>query len=286
MKVRLLVLAAVGAMLVLVPASLGGVARSAANSVTFPDPVDQPAGVGDMTSVDVSNVDDGTIVVALHVANRPEFTPDMVVALSLDSDQNVATGVPGPGTDTFLSLEAEGPKVARWDGSQVVPSTAPSFSVTYTAGVATFRINARDLGNTKGFTFQALVISGLGTGGLVNADVVPDFGNPLLSYEVKIQLKLAGGRLTATPAKAGKRFTVSLPVTENDTGGPIGAGQALCVATLGGRPLPARSKGVAKGVASCGFQLPATAKGKTIRGTITVVVRGVRLTRSFAARVT
>jgi hypothetical protein len=38
-------------------------------------------------------------------------------------------------------------------------------------------------------------------------------------------------------------------------------------------------------VASCVWRIPATGKGKVLRGTITLTVRGVKVTRSFSSRI-
>ena len=40
------------------------------------------------------------------------------------------------------------------------------------------------------------------------------------------------------------------------------------------------------GIAGCIWHLPITSKGKTIRGTVTVTVQGVKASRSFSAKIT
>jgi hypothetical protein len=41
---------------------------------------------------------------------------------------------------------------------------------------------------------------------------------------------------------------------------------------------------VTNGVATCVWRIPKTAKGRTMRGNITLTVQGVRVTRPFSAR--
>jgi hypothetical protein len=57
------------------------------------------------------------------------------------------------------------------------------------------------------------------------------------------------------------------------------------VATAGGKRIAAVSHVLANGVATCIWRVPATAKGKTIRGTITLNVRGTKLTRAFSSKI-
>jgi hypothetical protein len=72
---------------------------------------------------------------------------------------------------------------------------------------------------------------------------------------------------------------------ENDTGGPVQAGTAACNATIAFKRIVAVTHVVTNGVASCVWRIPATGKGKVLRGTITLTVRGVKVTRSFSSRI-
>ncbi len=65
----------------------------------------------------------------------------------------------------------------------------------------------------------------------------------------------------------------------------MAAGTTTCAATVAFKPIPAVSHTFANGVASCIWQVPKTAKGKTLRGTITLTVKGVKVTRSFSAKI-
>ena len=65
----------------------------------------------------------------------------------------------------------------------------------------------------------------------------------------------------------------------------ITQGTIACSATLAGKPLPVRTKGFKSGLAGCTWLLPANARGKVVRGTITVTYTGESVKRSFTARV-
>ena len=122
----------------------------------------------------------------------------------------------------------------------------------------------------------------------VHRDLAPDPGHGFFAYQVLTKLVLSVTAFTTSPkpAKAGRAFSVSMAVTENDTNGPIASGTVLCAASLAGKRIVASSHVVANGIATCVCKIPRTAKGKTIRGTIAVLVQGAQVSRTFAARIT
>ena len=69
-------------------------------------------------------------------------------------------------------------------------------------------------------------------------------------------------------ATAGKALTVAMRVTRSDTSASLTQGSIACTATLAGKPLALRSKGFKSGAAGCTWVLPASARGKVLRGTI------------------
>jgi hypothetical protein len=267
-------------------------AGSASNSATFLDSANEDPNAPDVTAVVVSNDDKSTISFKIDVSGRPTFAPGMLFDLYVDTDQNSATGAVGAstgtvGADEIIALSPNGLTVLKWTGTSFVVATTPSsFTSSYSATGPTITVSASDAGIGKAFDFYLNAFAGLGQAGTtVGRDGAPDSG--AYTYVVKIAPTLTAVRLTKTPSAAthGKLFAVHLAATESDTGGPIGSGQVACTATIAGKPLPARSKRVTGGAATCTFLIPATAKGKTIRGTITVVVQGSRLTRSFVAHI-
>jgi hypothetical protein len=162
---------------------------------------------------------------------------------------------------------------------------------TYDATGATIRLSQGDLAGTKGFNFGILAFSGItldaqGNPDFTNAhsDAAPDIGHGFYNYKVVAKLKLTQTAFTVTPAKAGRVFQASLAASQSDTGGPVTAGTVACSATVGGKALRGAHT-IANGIASCVWHLPKTAKGKTLRGKISLTVQGTTLTKSFVAHV-
>ena len=106
MRSRLAILLALSALLVGVPAALGGSSHATANSQTFNDSVGEDPNAPDITSIAVSNDDAGLITFQVNISNRPALTPDMLLLMFLDTDNNAATGDPDSlGADYAIDLE-------------------------------------------------------------------------------------------------------------------------------------------------------------------------------------
>jgi hypothetical protein len=273
-------------------------AKGASNSQTFPDSIGENPAAPDITSIQVSNDDAGNLTFKVNISNRPALTPDMLVAIYLDTDNNPKTGDPQTfGADYVIQLVAGEVDLFPWTGSDYGASVpTPSLTYSYGAAGATIHVSANDLGKTKTFNFAVVAVSGItvdengnpdGTNSV--SDVAPDPGHGAYKYQVLTTLKLSVSAFTTSPkpAKAGKPFSAGLAVNENDTDGPVKAGTVACTATVAGKHLPAAHKGgVANGIATCVWPLPKKDKGLTIRGTITLTVRGTAVHRSFSAKIT
>ena len=285
------------AMVVAVPTSaLAKNATAKANSQTFTDSIGEDPSAPDITSVVVSNDDAGLVTFKINISNRPALTADMSVLLFLDTDQQAATGDSSSfGAEYAIELDQGSVTLLKWNGSDYV--TAPSqSSVTfgYDSTGATIRASAADLGNTKAFNFFSLVFSGIATDAQGNADFsnahadsAPDAGHGVFPYPVLTKLTLSVKAFTTgpKPAKAGKKFVASLAANESDTGGPVQAGTVACSAIVGGKHLSATAHRVANGIATCSWLLPRNAKG-TLRGSVSLTVKGTTVVRSFAVKVT
>jgi hypothetical protein len=295
---KLLTMLVLGVALVAMPAvALGGDARHDKNSVTFPDSIGEDPNAPDITSVAVSNDDAGLITFQINISNRPALTQDMFLLIFLDADQKATTGDPqSNGADYVIELDPGSVGLFQWNGTTFVPAAAQA-SLTYAYGPtgATIRISAADLGKTKGLNFAALAFSGYAVDAAGNADTTnlkrdaaPDPGHGLFSYQVLTKLVLTVTAFTTAPkpAKAGRPFTASLAATENDTAGPVQAGTVGCAASIAGVRLVVVTHAVRNGVAVCVWRIPATAKGRIVRGLITLTLRGTHVTRGFSARVT
>ncbi len=121
----------------------------------------------------------------------------------------------------------------------------------------------------------------------LHVDSAPDTGHGFFDYQVltKLILSVTAFRTSPKPARAGRPFSASLAANENDTAGPVKAGTAACTATIAFKRIAAVTHVVANGVASCVWRIPASAKGKVLRGTIALTVQGVKVTRTFSSRV-
>jgi hypothetical protein len=275
--------------------ALGGSAAIASNSQTFTDSTGEDPAAPDITSVAVSNDDSGLVTFQVNVPNRPSLTQDMLFLVFVDSVQG--TGDPESlGADYAIQLEPSGVALFKWNGSDYLFQSTPSLSYTYGTGGPTFRVNASGLGAANGarLNFIVLAISGITTdaNGDLNfdtshADLAPDRGRGTYSYDVKMtfSLKPAGFTTSPAPARAGQAFSVGLAATQSDTGGFVQKADIACTATIGGKRVPVKTRRLVNGVSACVWQLPKTAKGKTIRGTITVSTQGAKLKRSFSARI-
>jgi hypothetical protein len=296
-KSRLALLLLVAGLLVGAPAALGGSSRVSVNSTTFPDSIGEDPNAPDITSIQVSNDDAGMITFQINISNRPALTPDMLLLMFLDTDNNQATGDPDSfGADYAIQLQPGAVGLFQWNGSDYA-SAASQASLTYayaTTG-ATIHIAAADLGKTKTVRFATIVLSGIAVDASgnpdftnIHADLAPDPGHGAFTYQVLTKLVLSVTAFTTSPkpAKAGRLFSVSMAATENDTGGPVQSGTVACAASLAGKRIVAIRHVVVNGVASCVWRIPKTAKGRTMRGAITLTVQGTQITRPFTARFT
>jgi hypothetical protein len=294
MKARLLFAIALGVALVAVPTTaLGSSSRAAANSQTYQDSTGEDAQAPDITTVVVSNDDAGNLTLKINISNRPALTSDMLMLLFLDTDQNPATGDPQSlGAEYAIQLQPGAVDLFHWNGTDYVAAQQQAdLTFSYDATGATIRLSQGDLGGAKGFNFGMLAFSGIvvdaqGNADFSNAhdDAAPDIGHGFYNYKVIAKIKLSQTAFTVTPAKAGKVFQASLAATQSDTGGPVASGTVACSATVGGKALRGTHT-LANGIASCVWHLPKTAKGKTLRGKISLTVQGTTLTKSFVAHV-
>ncbi len=284
--------------LVALPAiALGGAARTTTNTQSYQDSTGEDAAAPDITSIDVSNDDTGAITFQINIANRPAFTPDMLLDIYLDTDRNAATGATQAfGTDYLIELQPGAVGLFQWNGTDFVfASSQSSLTFSYGATGATIRINSLDLNRTKGFNFVADVAAGItvdatGKADFTNAhdDLAPDPGHGTFAYQViaKLTLTVSAFTISPTPAKAGRTFSAGLAVTESDTNAAVEQGTITCTARIAGKLVRVKARRIANGVAVCIWSIPKAARGKTIRGSIALTVQGVQTSRTFAAKIT
>ena len=291
--------AALSALFALTPT---GGASSAANRVTFEDSTGEDPQGPDITTVTLSNDDRGILTWVINVPNRPTLTGDMAFDILIDADSNTATGDPqlfGADYDLIVIGPISGPAEAalfRWNGTDFTAQGVPQTSLIFghSNGAMTIRLNASELGNTRRLRFIVLALTGLvltpdGQLDAENArfDLAPDAGHGLYSFDVRItppRLVVRSFGVRPPTPRAGRPLSAFVTFARSD-GAPPAAPSVTCRATLGGRALRASGSSVAGARATCRWALPATARGQTIRGTVTVRSGGLRASRSFARRV-
>ena len=293
--------AALVALLALTPTGGASSSRAAANRVTFNDSTGEDPQGPDIATVVLSNDDRGTLTWTINVPNRPTLTGDMAFLLFINSDSNGSTGDPQLfGADYVLQLigPIAGPAEAglfRWDGTDFTATGVPQSSLIFSyANGVTIRLNASELGNTRRLQFLVLALTGLvlsPTGELDDTnsrfDVAPDRGHGVYSFDVRItpaRLVVRGFGMRPLTPRAGRPLSVFVTFARSD-GRPAAAPSVTCRATLGGRALPASGSRVTGSRATCLWAIPSTARGQTIRGTVTVRSGGLRTSRPFTARV-
>jgi hypothetical protein len=100
-----------------------------------------------------------------------------------------------------------------------------------------------------------------------------------------VKPKLKATKAQVGKAIGGKSFTVSMTVTNTQTGKGV-KGQVSCTGRLGGKPSPTSHRSsTASGKSSCSWQLPTTAHGKRFTGAIAATYRGAKISRTFSAKV-
>lgn len=284
------------------PSGAASPALIAANSATFQDSTGEDPAAPDITTIVVSNNDAGIVSFRINLPNRPTLSPDMIIELWVDSDNNPATGDPDQaGVDYVMQLVQNEIQLYRWDGTGFTrrfgDPSAVTLSFSYADGI-TVRIAASELGETKRFRFFTDVISGITidpvTGELFcpsppcPADFAPGGGAGLYPYEVKLApATLVVRKFTAAPAKpaAGKPFALRLQAARSDTGAVLRGGRVTCVGRVGNARLRGQAGRFVGNQAVCSWVLPANAKGKTFRGSVTILFEGLRSTRSFSGRI-
>jgi hypothetical protein len=282
------------------PTGSAAPAAPAANTTTFQDSTGENANAPDITTVVVSNNDAGIIQFRINVPNRPAFGQDMLILLFANTDNNPATGDPDSfGADYAIQLIAGEAALFRWDGTDFTrqPGNPPSTSLLFSyQGGATISISAAELGNTRRLGLGAIVVSGIvvntETGDLdftnALADAAPAGDAGLFQYEVIIaRPTLVVRRLTSSPRApaAGRTFTLRMTAARSDTGAVIQNGRVTCQGRAGSARLRATTARVQGGQVTCTWRIPANARGRTFRGSVSVVFEGLRASRSFSARI-
>jgi hypothetical protein len=268
-------------------------AATAANQTTFEDSTAERPDSPDITTVVVSNTNSGLI--SFKINPFPRLTDDMLIGIDLDTDSNAATGDPDTGADYSIELFRGAANLFRWDGTNFSRRQNDPLQATLSFSGLTIKINRSELGGTSKLGFGVIVITGIAvdsSGDLdfnnARADLAPDPGHGLWSYQVKtaaLRLVSKGFALSPSRPRAGGTLTANLTVARNDTGAVLKGGTVVCSATVGGARVAVRVHKFVGTQARCAWQVPGSARGKPLRGTVTVLFEGKRISRSFTATV-
>jgi hypothetical protein len=263
---------------------------AAGAGTTFTDPTgDQfntPSFVApDITTVAVSNTPDGRITFEIGIANYPALPRLSGVAIGLDLDKDPATG--DDGAEAFLGYIVDligdgGLAFDRWDGEDSVEVEQTTATATYANGLATITVPRAELFDTKGFDFQVVTL--ITDFIQIAVDYAPNDG--MWTYDLELApVTLAASKPTGSPKPhAGAPFVVSSVVTRSDTGGVVTEGAVNCAVRIGSARLRATGR-FRDGRAQCAMTIPKTAKGKQVRGTLTVQAVEASVATPFAFRV-
>jgi hypothetical protein len=250
----------------------------------FPDAIGDHDAAPDVTSVRVSDAKSGWITFAITTPNYATLPSESAIVLTVDSDSNPETGEGG--AELTLTLLGGEVVLDRWNGRRWVRDTPPMRArVRNSKHVVAIDLHVSELGNARRFGFSLLSVD-LNTAveGAVAADVAPnDFSYWGYALANRPALILVATDPVAKPSRprAGRPFTVSLPVTRSDTGRAITNGVVTCRVLAAGVKLPATGR-VSGGSAQCAFTVPRAAKGKVLRGTISVRTGGKVVARDFS----
>jgi hypothetical protein len=288
---------------------------SAGAEQSYTDPNGDGGPGTDITSITVRNDQAG--VISIQIASASPIVGNHAVAVAIDADKNQATGEGGD--EAFMY---GGPLVGaaffNCASGSCVPTNPASFSAgAAAANVTEFRFNRSDIGNVTSFNFYAVSISidppyinfwdGAPNSGYFTYDLVfpqcsngidddsdgkvdsQDLGcsSPTDENEADDPVNIRLGAATARPAlvKAGRVVIISAPTTRVETSQPLDSGRVLCTASYPpGKKLRAAGS-IVGGRAVCRIKAPLAARGKRVRGVMTVTYQTAKATIPFAFRV-
>ena len=289
---RIGVVAAIGLAL-LVPSS--ALSHASANSVSFVDPTGDSGAAGDISSVAVSNDDQGVVTFSIGLANRPELSSADYEQIFVNTDGGSSTG--DHGFDVAIQVEWPTSRLFVYFGSGWNQVRAPSLRSSYAAGQLTVTLALFDLRAIGDFNF--VVVSGADNGGVGKEDSAPDGDATVYSSVIKVPLFFE--RLDAPlSVKAGKTLAASMMlVTDSDAQGTVTCTAKVGTSRIRGTPGwlnvpitspkdPSGSTSVEIGLegdATCSFKVPKTTKSKKITATITATRSGIVVSRTFAAAI-
>ena len=258
----------------------------ASAQLVFPDPSGDQDAAPDIAGVRVSDTKDGWISFAISTPNYATLPGDTVLLLEIDRDGRPSTG--DDGAEVLVTNIGGEVILERWSARERewIEDDSPTRVRQRNAdGLVTIDVHRSELADVARFGFF-LVSADLNTlaESVLALDFMPD-NQSFVRYTLvnKAALRLIGGQTFGTPSRprAGKPFTVTLPVRRTDTGRAITSGTVTCNVRVAGKNVAATGR-VASGTGRCSFRVPEGASGKRVTGSMVVRSAGKTVSARFS----
>jgi hypothetical protein len=227
------------------------------------------------------------ITVGTGIRNAPVIARGgtaMVDALGFKAGVIAETFGPDPAT---VRVRLELPAGLRW-GTDLPDA---SENCTSTAGVAECLSGyALDYENAQragvGWLWD-IVADGPGTY-VLRAEIIeastpdPDSSNNSSSVTVIVRSSVSASAVKLSPSKPKAGSAISAQVRVTTGGTAVTPTAPTCTGTIGRTKLAGRARAV-PGLVSCVYKTPRSARGKTLKGTVTFDVSETKITRRFSA---
>jgi len=242
---------------------------------TYDDYIEDAGAAPDFCAANLITNDNRSVTIGIHVHNRSGLGPNDVYGVLFDADGDPTTGASG--VEFLLTFDTGGPQLSRWSGTSFdVLALQEPIVIDWLSGYGpVLQVNRSDLGDPARLNFVLVSVNG------DDADRAPDAD--AWSYELTpLELKIAS--LSLGRARAGRPLVAKMLVTRSDFGSELREGSIRCPATLAGKRLGGRG-GFLRDRATCTWQLPKSARGKRLAGSVAVSFQGVEVKRAFSVTV-
>lgn len=275
------------------PAATARHTATLANSVTYQDSTGEDARALDIGTVTVSNDDTGLVTFDTKFANASISSATDVFFVVMNTDRDDSTGEPNTGGGDWVIGWDGTPFLFQWNGTkmEMAPSMKTLVSMVQPNELI-LKIHPSEFGNVKGFDFYAKTFRPNPSDSEGEfSDWAPD--HDMWSYDIKLYvapvLKATLIKCTPDPPKAGKPMVASMTVSVTRGGQPEQLGSNAVVkatATVAGKKIVGNVAPLSStGKVAVRWVIPKPAKGKLLRGKITVTLEKVSVTRGFVDHV-
>lgn len=272
----LLALALLVAAVITAPAGAKVLADAAYDQL--PDAVGD--GDPDINGLKVSSNSSGSVTFVVGIGNRQRLAENEYVQVYIDAD-NSQTGQSPNGVDFVLQMDQNHDVgLFRWNGQTFAPVQAESV-YGYAFNGFRFMVNKSDLGGVPGGVMNYWVETISGS----KHDEAPDghiAQHRLSNQQLVLQISEFGA--AAGTVKVGKRFAVAMRVMRSDLEETTSDGLVRCVAKVGKKSIKVQAV-FPDDIAGCVGTAPKSAKGKTLKVTVSLTLDGVTASRTASVKV-